>query len=59
VTKNPITFLNRVVDADKALLARIGYPKAGDGVYVLKDILSRKWQLMPTVFELMKKAKEK
>jgi len=47
------------VDADKALLANISYPKAGEGVYIFKDILSRKKQHMPTVFELMKKAKEK
>jgi manganese-dependent inorganic pyrophosphatase len=47
------------VDADRAFLALIGYPKARDGVYVLKDVLSRKKQLMPTILELMEKAKEK
>ncbi|HOH81248.1 MAG TPA: putative manganese-dependent inorganic diphosphatase [Methanoregulaceae archaeon] len=46
------------VDADKSLYVHIGYPKIGEGVYVLRDILSRKKQLMPTILELMKKAKE-
>lgn len=47
------------IDADKVLLPHISFPKAGDGVYILKDILSRKKQVMPTIFELMKKAKTK
>jgi manganese-dependent inorganic pyrophosphatase len=45
------------VDADREFLAHIGYPKASQGVYVLKDILSRKKQVMPAVFEIVKKAK--
>ena len=47
------------IDADKSFLAHITYPKVADGIYTLKDLLSRKKQLMPTLFELMKKAKEK
>jgi manganese-dependent inorganic pyrophosphatase len=46
------------VDADKDFLALVGYPRAEAGVYVLKDILSRKKQLMPAIFELVEKAKE-
>ncbi len=45
------------IDADKNLLALLGYPKVRDEVYLLKDILSRKKQLMPTIFELVEKAK--
>jgi manganese-dependent inorganic pyrophosphatase len=47
------------LDADKALTALVGYPKASEGVFVLKDVLSRKKQLMPTILELVEKAKEK
>jgi len=46
------------IDADKTFLAQITYPKVSPGIYTLKDLLSRKKQLMPTVFELMEKAKE-
>lgn len=46
------------IDADKTFLAQITYPKVSSGIYTLKDLLSRKKQLMPTVFELMEKAKE-
>jgi manganese-dependent inorganic pyrophosphatase len=45
-----------LIDADKECLSLIGYPKAEAGVYVLKDILSRKKQLMPALFELVDKA---
>jgi len=48
-----------LVDADKEFLSLIGYPKAAPGVYVLKDILSRKKQLMPALFELVEKATER
>jgi len=46
------------VEADKDFLSLLGYPKVEAGVYVLKDILSRKKQLMPAIFELVEKAKE-
>jgi len=48
-----------LIDADKEFLSLIGYPKAAPGVYVLKDILSRKKQLMPALFELVEKATER
>jgi manganese-dependent inorganic pyrophosphatase len=44
------------VVAEKDFLALVGYPAEGDGVYVLKDMLSRKKQLMPAIFEIMEKA---
>jgi manganese-dependent inorganic pyrophosphatase len=45
-----------LIDADREFLSLVGYPKAEPGVYVLKDILSRKKQLMPALFELVEKA---
>jgi manganese-dependent inorganic pyrophosphatase len=47
-----------LIDADKEFLALIGYPKDEEGVYLLKDVLSRKKQLMPAIFELVEKAQE-
>jgi manganese-dependent inorganic pyrophosphatase len=47
-----------LIDAGKDFLSLLGYPKAEEGVYVLKDILSRKKQLMPAIFELVEKATE-
>jgi len=47
------------IDADKELLHFVGYPRLEAGVYVLKDILSRKKQLMPALFELVEKATER
>lgn len=44
------------VVAGKDFIAQIGYPSEGEGVYVLRDMLSRKKQLMPAIFELMEKA---
>ncbi|MBL8966400.1 MAG: putative manganese-dependent inorganic diphosphatase [Spirochaetaceae bacterium] len=48
-----------VIDADRDFLALVGYPKVEPGVFVLKDILSRKKQLMPALFELVEKATER
>ncbi len=48
-----------LVDADRELLSLIGYPRVEPGVYQLKDVLSRKKQLMPTVFELVERATER
>ncbi len=48
-----------LVDADREFLSLIGYPKLEAGVYVLKDVLSRKKQLMPALFELVEKAVER
>ena len=48
-----------LIDADREFLSLVGYPKVEPGVYVLKDILSRKKQLMPALFELVEKAIER
>ncbi|MEN6363847.1 MAG: putative manganese-dependent inorganic diphosphatase [Rectinema sp.] len=47
------------MDADRELLPFVGYPSSESGVYLLKDILSRKKQLMPALFEMVEKAKER
>ncbi len=44
------------IDAGKDFLAFVNYPLEGEGVYVLKDMLSRKKQLMPAILELIEKA---
>jgi manganese-dependent inorganic pyrophosphatase len=41
------------------LYGYIQFPSQQKGVYVLKDILSRKKQLMPALFELVEKAQER
>jgi len=48
-----------IVDGEKDFLALLGYPKLKPGVYVLKNVLSRKKQLMPAILELVEKATEK
>ncbi|MDP3178077.1 MAG: inorganic diphosphatase, partial [Spirochaetaceae bacterium] len=45
------------LDADRDFLSLVGYPRVEDGAYVLKDILSRKKQLMPAILELVEKAR--
>ena len=44
------------LSAGKELLSLVGYPPSGEGVYILKDVLSRKKQLMPAILELVEKA---
>ena len=44
------------VVADQDFLALVNYPSEAEGVYVLKDMLSRKKQLMPAIFEIVEKA---
>ncbi len=44
------------LDADKDLLQAIGYPMQQPGIYILKDVLSRKKQLMPALTEMVRKA---
>ena len=34
----------------------MSYPLSAEGVYILKDMLSRKKQLMPAILELVEKA---
>jgi manganese-dependent inorganic pyrophosphatase len=45
--------------ADKGLAPYVSYPSPEPGVYLLKDILSRKKQLMPALFEMVEKAQER
>lgn len=47
-----------LVDGERELLGLINYPRSEEGVYILKDILSRKKQLMPALFELVERATE-
>ncbi len=44
------------VDGDKSFTGVLAFPKLEDGIYVLKDIVSRKKQLMPLLAELVEKA---
>ncbi len=55
-----ITRLESVLflDADKGLAPYLGWPEIEPGVYELKDILSRKKQLMPALVEMVRKARE-
>ena len=48
-----------IVEAEKDFTSLLSYPKIGPGVYVLKDVLSRKKQLMPTILKLIERATEK
>jgi manganese-dependent inorganic pyrophosphatase len=47
------------VEGEKELLEYINYPSPQKGVYILKDILSRKKQLMPALLEMVEKARER
>ncbi len=47
-----------LLDGEKELIGLVNYPRSEEGVYVLKDILSRKKQLMPAIFELVERANE-
>ena len=47
-----------LLDGEKELIDLVSYPRSEEGVYVLKDILSRKKQLMPALFELVERATE-
>ncbi len=42
--------------AGKDFISLVGYPHEDEGVYLLKDVLSRKKQLMPALFELVERA---
>ena len=44
------------VDGEKAFMSALSFPKMDDKVYVLRDIVSRKKQLMPLLAELVEKA---
>jgi manganese-dependent inorganic pyrophosphatase len=42
-----------VVGGDNRVADRISYPQAGPGVYEMKDVLSRKKQVLPYLIELL------
>jgi len=44
------------VDGEKAFMSVLSFPKMEDKVYVLRDIVSRKKQLLPLLAELVEKA---
>jgi len=44
------------VEGDKGFTGTLSFPKSEEGVYVLKDIVSRKKQLLPLLAELIEKA---
>jgi len=46
------------VEGDKTFTSLLSFPKSEDGVYMLRDIVSRKKQLLPLLAELVEKAVE-
>lgn len=47
------------IAADNDLYGYVNFPSPQKGIYMLKDILSRKKQLMPAIFEMVEKAQER
>ena len=47
------------LSAEADLYGYVNFPSPRKGIYMLKDILSRKKQLMPTIFEMVEKAQER
>lgn len=47
------------LDAGSDLYGYVNFPSPKKGIYMLKDILSRKKQLMPAIFEMVEKAQER
>ncbi len=45
--------------ADDSLYPYVNFPSSQKGIYLLKDMLSRKKQLMPALFEMVEKAQER
>ena len=56
-----ITRLQSVLflDAAQDLYSYVNFPSPQKGIYMLKDVLSRKKQLMPALFEMVEKAQER
>ncbi|HET7838577.1 MAG TPA: putative manganese-dependent inorganic diphosphatase, partial [Rectinemataceae bacterium] len=48
-----------LVDGEKDFVSQVNYPRLESGVFMLSDILSRKKQLMPAIFEMVEKAVER
>ena len=44
------------VSGKKSFTSHINFPLSGEGIYVLKEVVSRKKQLMPLLAELVEKA---
>ncbi len=44
------------VEGDRGFMGTLSFPRSEEGVYVLKDIVSRKKQLLPLLAELIEKA---
>lgn len=47
------------IDAESEFFSYVTFPSPQKGVYILKDILSRKKQLMPALFEMVERASER
>ena len=47
------------IAAENDLYNYVNFPSPRKGIYMLKDILSRKKQLMPAIFEMVEKAQER
>ncbi len=48
-----------LVDGEKDFVSLVSYPRLQGGVFMLNDVLSRKKQLMPAIFEMVEKAVER
>lgn len=47
------------IDAESEFFSYVTFPSPQKGIYILKDILSRKKQLMPALFEMVERARER
>lgn len=47
------------VDAEGEFFSYVTFPSPQKGIYILKDILSRKKQLMPALFEMVERASDR
>lgn len=48
-----------IVEAEKEFIGLLVFPKLSPGIYLLKDILSRKKQLLPNILKFVEQAAEK
>ncbi|MCE1205881.1 MAG: putative manganese-dependent inorganic diphosphatase [Spirochaetia bacterium] len=47
------------IDAESEFFSYVTFPSPQKGIYLLKDVLSRKKQLMPALFEMVERASER
>ena len=47
------------IDAESDFFSYVTFPSPQKGIYLLKDVLSRKKQLMPALFEMVERASER